>query len=230
MKHFRIVFLLAFLASLAFAAIPTGEAFAFPDIFACHTIAGAVWVDVDAIYGECHIPAGQAIAVSVCGDSVQSLIDYHELVGGTTDNVYARVCSGASSSNSSVANTPVERIGRDDDNEDQDLIAGQGKNAPITLFDANACPGWCTVDRHLPSGVGDPPAGTQKTLYVRLVDENQDPYNGHYIACFDRSMVNNPVVYRFVNGTWRLIPTYSLSDNRICISASSDGSFALVSE
>jgi hypothetical protein len=126
-----------------------------------------------------------------------------------------------------------EREGRNDDIEDQSLETDKHDDegpSSFTNFDADACPGWCRVDSHLPGHVGDTPAGTHSTLYVHMVDENQDPYNGSYVACFNTSEVPNPVVYRFVSGAWVALPAYSVTDSQICVSASGDGSFALVNE
>jgi hypothetical protein len=138
-----------------------------------------------------------------------------------------------SDSDAGTSSTPTERTGRDDDETDPALKTSTGDAGPqsFTTFDGDACPGWCTVNSSLPEKAAKSlPAGTNKTLYVRLVDENQDPYQGHYVACFNRSEVPNPVVYRFVEGVWIAVPAYSTSSTQICVSAFGDGSFALVNE
>ncbi len=236
--------------------IPTGAPTCIPEREECNGN-GGTWVGADTptpmSQGRCTYEANSTEALAHCEADEEYVIVYTWTFGG----FYAESGGGCESvaeepgeeepgeeepgeeegesgdTSTGTGSTPTERTGRDDDETDPALKTSTGDAGPqsFTTFDDDACPGWCTVNSSLPEKAANSlPAGTNKTLYVRLVDENQDPYQGHYVACFNRSEVPNPVVYRYVEGVWVAIPAYSTSSTQICISAYGDGSFALVNE
>lgn len=95
------------------------------------------------------------------------------------------------------------------------------KNGSI-YYDAGTCAVKCTIQPNLPaSSAKSLPADATSTLYVRIAGEG-----GGYATCFDIGELTDPVIYRYVSGTWVSQPA-SVSGGMICTRASGDGAFAL---
>lgn len=101
------------------------------------------------------------------------------------------------------------------------LIVGGSKPGRVD-FSAGACNGKIVVGPVLPRNAADNvPAGTQGTLYVRVVGGE-----GTYSACFTYDASLGGTIYRYVNGTWVSVPVF-FSEGMICTTASGDGVFIL---
>jgi hypothetical protein len=94
-------------------------------------------------------------------------------------------------------------------------------------FSIGVCLQQCTVNNQLPKQAKNnlPSKGVLATLYVRVVDENGEPGNGVYRACFANPDGNKVVIFQFISGTW--IPVMYGSAATFCTSGAGDGSYYL---
>lgn len=100
------------------------------------------------------------------------------------------------------------------------IVAG---SKPMQVdFSAGVCGGKIVVGPVLPRNASDNvPAGTQGTLYVRVVDGD-----GTYSACFTYDANLGGTIYRYLGGAWVSVPVF-FANGMICTTASGDGAFIL---
>lgn len=111
----------------------------------------------------------------------------------------------------------------DDEAGELDMIKKNGEFD----YEAGTCSGKCIISPSIPNPAFKtlPDDATDK-LYVRLVDENGDSTEGFYTVCFNLGDITNPIIYRYVGGSW--VPqAISIGGGQVCTSATGDGVFAL---
>ena len=182
--------------------------------------AGGSWTDSGGGWGSCRYPANNGTAISNCGANSSYTVTYEP------NESIITVCSASSGGGGAVyggCRNEVRGILEAPDT----IYVCHGKNGQAT-FPTGACELKCSISTGLPSGPArNLPRHAVATVYVRVVDADGSPASDSYIVCFDLDEdLDTPAIYRYVSGAWIWQPA-SISGNKICTSASGDGSFFL---